>query len=45
MNRNTVPIIAQNGQLVSSGKTIGTSIPENAYFITEEDMQTIQNVL
>lgn len=44
MNRNTVPIIAQNGQLVSSGKTIGTSVPENAYFITEEDMQTIQNI-
>lgn len=45
INRNTVPIIAQNGQLVSSGKTIGTSVPENAYFITEENMQTIQNVL
>ena len=45
INRNTVPIIAQNGQLISSGKTIGTSVPENAYFITEENMQTIQNVL
>lgn len=45
INRNTVPIITQNGQLVSSGKTIGTSVPENAYFITEENMQTIQNVL
>lgn len=45
INRNTVPIITQNGQLISSGKTIGTSVPENAYFITEENMQTIQNVL
>lgn len=45
INRNTIPIITQNGQLVSSGKTIGTSVPENAYFITEENMQTIQNVL
>lgn len=45
INRNTVPIITQNGQLISSGKTIGTSVPENAYFITEENMQTIQSVL
>ena len=45
INYNMVPIITQNGQLVSSGKTIGTSVPENAYFITEEDMQTIQNIL
>lgn len=41
---NTVPIIAQNGQLISSGKTLGKSVPENAAFLTESQVTLLQEI-
>ena len=43
-NISTVPIINSNGQLKPSGKYLGTSVPADAAFLTEDQVSTLQEI-